>query len=120
MSDHWVTKEEDEQITREFRYLKSIDPRTGNWRDLEWMYFSPDVLQKYKTDRRCEIGKNYISFLAPRRDEDLTVNFELIKGRLMIQSKYFCFVPPKERKHWEEHRMPPIVETTEDYDYKLK
>ena len=59
MSDNWITNEDDEQITREFRYLKSID----------------------------HIGKKYISFLAPKRDEDLTVNFELINGKLMVQSK---------------------------------
>lgn len=59
-------------------------------------------------------GGNYISFLARRRDEDLAVNFELINGRLMVQSKYFCFVPPRERKHWENHRLPQDIETTED------
>jgi hypothetical protein len=99
MSDPWVTKEEEEQITREFRYLKSI---------------SPKVLDKYMNNTRCEIGRNYISFLAPRRDEDLAVNFELINGRLMVQSKYFCFVPPRERKHWEIHRLPKDIETTDD------
>ena len=26
MSDYWVTKEEEEQIMKEFRYLNSIDP----------------------------------------------------------------------------------------------
>jgi hypothetical protein len=87
MSDYWVTKEEEEQIMKEFRYLNSIDPSTNNWRDLQWMEFSPNVLDKYMNNTRCEIGRNYISFLAPRRDEDLMVNFELIHGKLMVQSK---------------------------------
>jgi hypothetical protein len=114
LTDYWVTKEEEEQIMKEFRYLNSIDPSTNNWRDLQWMEFSPNVLDKYKNNTRCEIGRNYISFLAPRRDEDLAVNFELINGRLMVQSKYFCFVPPRERKDWENHRLPQDIETTDD------
>ena len=43
MSNYWVTNEEEEQITKEFRYLNSIDPSTKNWRDLQWMVFSPNV-----------------------------------------------------------------------------
>jgi hypothetical protein len=114
MSNYWVTNEDEEQITKEFRYLNSIDPSTKNWRDLQWMDFSPKVLDKYINNTRCEIGRNYISFVAPRRDEDLTVNFELINSRLMVQSKYFCFVPLRERKHWENHRLPQDIETTDD------
>jgi hypothetical protein len=113
MSDSWVTLEEEEQIMKEFRYLNSIDPNTNSWRDLQWMEFSPIVLDKYMNNTQCEIGRNYISFLAPRRDEDLDVNFELINGKLMVQSKYFCFVPPRERKHWEEHRLPQDIETSD-------
>ncbi|HJR83794.1 MAG TPA: hypothetical protein VJ772_00340 [Nitrososphaeraceae archaeon] len=106
MSDQWVTDKEEEQISKEFRYLNSVDMSTKKWRDQVWMEFSPNVLDKYKNDSRCEIGNNYIRFLAPRRDEDLTVNFELIDDRLLVQSKFFCFVPPRERKHWESHQLP--------------
>jgi hypothetical protein len=118
MSDPWVTKDEEEQISREYCYLNSVDPKTGHWRDLALMYFSPGVLEKYRTNSRCKIGKNYITFLAPRRDEDLTVNFEVINGKLMVQSKYFCFVPPRERKYWEKYRFPE--EDNLFKDYKLK
>jgi hypothetical protein len=118
MSDPWVTREEEEQISKEFRYLNSIDPSTGNWRDLQWMYFSPDVLEKYRANSRCDVGKNHISFLAPRRDEDLTINFELINGKLMVQAKYFCFVPQSERKYWEKYQLPEDEELSEDYRLK--
>lgn len=46
MSNNWVTNEEEEQIIKEFRYLNSIDPSTKNWRDLQRMDFSPNVLDK--------------------------------------------------------------------------
>jgi hypothetical protein len=115
VSDHWVTKEEEERISKEFRYLNSVDPKTGLWRDLALMYFSPDVLEKYRPNSRCDVGKNYISFLAPRRDEDLTVNFEVINGKLMVQSKYFCFVPPSERKCWEKYQLPDEGKLSGDY-----
>jgi hypothetical protein len=115
VSDPWVTREEEEQISMEFRYLNSIDPSTGNWRDLQRMYFSHDVLDKYRANSRCEVSKNYISFLAPRRDEDLTINFEIINGKLMVQSKYFCFVPPRERKYWEKYQLPEEERLSEDY-----
>jgi hypothetical protein len=114
----WITSKEDEQIMKEFRYLNSIDRETGNWRDLEPMFFSPSVLEKYGDNIRCKVGKNYISFLAPRGDEDLTVNFEIIDGRLIVQSKYFCFVPPRERKHWEEYRLSLDEESSDDYKLK--
>jgi hypothetical protein len=120
MSDNWVTKEEDEQISQEFHYLNSVDPKTGNWRDLEWMYFDSKVLDKYRDNVSCKIGIDYIIFLGPSGNVDLTVKFLRREGKLMARAKDFCFVPPRERKHWEEHRVPPIVETSEDYDCKLK
>lgn len=106
MSYHWVTNEEEEQISEEFRYLNSVDMSIKKWRDQIWIEFNPNVLDRYKNNSRCEIGNNYISFLASRKDEDLTVNFELIDGRLLVQLKFFCFVPPRERKHWESHQLP--------------
>jgi hypothetical protein len=93
MPDQWVTDKEEEHISKEFRYLNSVDMSTKKWRDQIWMELRPNVLDKYKNNSRCEIGNNYIIFLVPRKDEDLTVNFELIKGRLLVQSKFFCFVP---------------------------
>jgi len=106
MSDEWVTAEEEEQISKEFRYLNSIDMSTKDWRDRIWMEFSPKVLDKYKNNPRCEIGNNYIRFLAPKKDGDLAVNFELIDGRLFVQSRFFCFLPPRERKYWESLQLP--------------
>ena len=82
MSYHWVTNEEEEQISEEFRYLNSVDMSIKKWRDQIWIEFNPNVLDRYKNNSRCEIGNNYISFLAPRKDEDLTVNFELIDGNI--------------------------------------
>lgn len=114
MSDPWVNRAEEEQISQEFRYLNSLNPKTGSWRDLQ-LIFSPEVLEKYRANNRCDVGKNYITFLAPRRDEDLTINFELINGRLMVRSKYFCFVPPRERKYWENYQLPEEERLSEDY-----
>ncbi|CAN5520452.1 hypothetical protein BH18THE1_BH18THE1_10550 [soil metagenome] len=112
MSEEWLSREKEEQTTAEFRYLSSIDPQTGNWRGLGRMYFNPKVLDKFRNNIRCKVESNYIIFLAPRRDDDLTINFELIDDRLMVQSKCYCFVRPKERKHWQEYQLPVDEKTS--------
>jgi hypothetical protein len=118
LQENWITNEEEEQITKEYRYLNSIEPITKSWRDLAWMYFKPIVLDKYKNNSSCEIGEKYITFLQPGGNDDLTVHFELINGKLMVQSKYYCFVPPKERKHWEKYQLQEDIETTDDNYFK--
>jgi hypothetical protein len=95
-----------EQILKEYHYLNGVDPTSGNWRDLAWMFFDPKVLEKYGENINCKIGADYIILLGPSGNVDLTVEFLSHKGKLMVRSKYFCFVPPKERRHWEEHQMP--------------
>jgi len=106
VSDEWVTDEEKEQASKEFRYLNSIDMSTREWRRRIWRGLNPKILNKYKSNYRCEIGNHYMRFVAPKKNKDLTLNFEQIDGRLFVQSKLFCFVPPREREHWESHQLP--------------
>src|SRR5919197_2090297 len=62
----WWTKRKKEQALQELHYLKQFDSETNQWRDLTWMDFRPQVLDKYKNNELCEIGKGnvYISFLS--------------------------------------------------------
>jgi hypothetical protein len=42
----WWTEEEEEQASQELHYLKQFDQQINEFRDIKWMYFRQDVLDK--------------------------------------------------------------------------
>jgi hypothetical protein len=63
----WWTEEEKEQAAKELHFLKQptiVDQKQNNvYRDINWMYFRQEVLDKYRNNEFCDIGSEYISFL---------------------------------------------------------
>ena len=61
----WWTEEEKERLAKELHYLKfnQYDQETGEYRDIRWMYFRREVLEKYRNNEMCEIGNEHISLL---------------------------------------------------------
>jgi hypothetical protein len=60
----WTIKEKDQASKELLHFLKQPDPETREYRDIRWMYFRRKVLDKYRNNKFCEIGSNYISFLS--------------------------------------------------------
>ncbi|MFL6380666.1 MAG: hypothetical protein ACJ72S_05175, partial [Nitrososphaeraceae archaeon] len=58
----WLTTTDIEQVSEELHYLKQFDQATNEYRDIIWMYFRREVLNKYRNNDLCEIGDEYISF----------------------------------------------------------
>jgi hypothetical protein len=108
----WWIKREEEQASQELRYFKQPDPKTNEYRDIRWMYFRREVLDKYRNNKLCEIGDNYVRFLSSEKKEPaLTVNFNNrnfvnIDGIvLMVQAQDYIYVPPRERPHWNHYEI---------------
>jgi hypothetical protein len=109
----WLTTTDIEQVSEELHYLKQFDQATNEYRDIIWMYFRREVLNKYRNNDLCEIGDEYISFLHhDKKAVASTVNFvnrnfAKINGIvLMLQAQEYINVPPTERSHWEEYEIP--------------
>jgi hypothetical protein len=72
----WLTTTDIEQVSEELHYLKQFDQATNEYRDIIWMYFRREVLNKYRNNDLCEIGDEYISFLHhDKKAVASTVNF---------------------------------------------
>jgi hypothetical protein len=103
----WWTEREEEQALQELHYLKQFDQQTKEYRDIRWMYFRREVLDKYRDNELCEIGSEHISFLPhdKKKTSASTVNFvnrnfANIDGIvLMLQAQQYINVPPTERPH---------------------
>jgi hypothetical protein len=109
----WLTTTDIEQVSEELHYLKQFDQATNEYRDIIWMYFRREVLNKYRNNDLCEIGDEYISFLHhDKKAVASTVNFvnrnfAKINGIvLMLQAQEYINVPPTERSHWEQYEIP--------------
>ena len=109
----WLTTTDIEQVSEELHYPKQFDQATNEYRDIIWMYFRREVLNKYRNNDLCEIGDEYISFLHhDKKAVASTVNFvnrnyANINGIvLMLQAQEYINVPPTERSHWEEYEIP--------------
>lgn len=100
----WLSEEDSEQIEKERIWLKTPDTKnkTNPYRDLEWLDFSPDVLEKYRTNPLCSISSDNISFIGTNGKHVSDVAFIMNKGKLMVRAGDFAFVPPKQRDHWNE------------------
>jgi hypothetical protein len=109
----WWTEKEKEQALQELHFLKQYDQETNEWRDIRWMYFRRQVLDKYRNNEFCGIGNEHISFLSyDKKTPDSTVNFvnrnfANIQGIvLMLQAQGYIFVPPRQRPHWQRYKIP--------------
>jgi hypothetical protein len=109
----WLTTTDIEQVSEELHYLKQFDQATNEYRDIIWMYFRREVLNKYRNNDLCEIGDEYISFLHhDKKAVASTVNFvnrnfANINGIvLMLRAQEYINVPPTERSHWEQYEIP--------------
>jgi hypothetical protein len=98
----WWTKRQKEEAAKVLHYLKQFDQETKQWRDLTWMDFRPQVLDKYKNNELCEIGNGYISFLSHDKKKSTSYARFIIKNHevLMMYAKDFNNVPLIERNHW--------------------
>jgi hypothetical protein len=108
----WLTTTDIERVSEELHYLKQFDQATNEYRDIRWMYFRREVLNKYRNNDLCEIGGEYIRFL--RHDKKTVAstvnfinrNFANINGIvLMLQAQEYINVPPTERSHWEQYKI---------------
>jgi hypothetical protein len=114
----WYTDEEYKQVSEQLRYLKQIDSQTNRWRDLTWMDFRPEVLDKYRNSRLCKVADDCIAFLRQLRHHDKDdfefvsyVSFLIKENVLMMYAKEFNNIPPIERNHWYEYQIKqPIVD----------
>jgi hypothetical protein len=140
----WWTEEEEERTAQQLYRLKtnSYDSETNQYRDIRWMYFRPQVLEKYRNNELCDIGNEHISFLRyvyNKKQTASTVNFfirdfgsnkptnqvlmpvkmkpgmpkpkpELLlwhrRPILMMQAQEYVYVPPRQRRHWQEYELP--------------
>ena len=108
----WLTTTDIDQVSEELHYLKQFDQATNEYRDIKWMYFKREVLNKYRNNDLCEIGSEYIKFL--RHDKKTVAssvkfvnrNFANIKDVLMLQAQEYINVPPSERLHWNQYEIP--------------
>ena len=103
----WWTKRQKEQALEELHYLNQFDQETNQWRDLTWMDFRPQVLDKYRNNELCEIGRDCISFLRyDKKTSTSDVSF-IIKNNdvLMMYAREFNKVPPIERNHWISYQI---------------
>jgi hypothetical protein len=109
----WLTTTDIERVSEELHYLKQFDQATNEYRDIRWMYFRREVLNKYVNNELREIGGEYIRFLHhDKKTVASTVNFvdrtfANIEGSvLMLQAQEYINVPPTERSHWEQYEIP--------------
>ena len=109
----WLTTTDIERLSEELHYLKQFDQATNEYRDIRWMYFRREVLNKYRNNSLCEIGGEYIRFLRHDKKRVASTvnfvnrNFANINGIvLMLQAQEYINVPPNERPHWEHYEIP--------------
>lgn len=103
----WWTKRQKEHALEELHYLNQFDQETNQWRDLTWMDFRSQVLDKYKNNELCRIGSDHISFLRyDKKTSTSDVTF-IIKNNdvLMMYAREFNKVPPIERNHWINYQI---------------
>jgi hypothetical protein len=105
----WWTKRQKEQALQDLHDLKQVDQETGQWKDLTWLDFRPQVLDKYRNNELCEIGNDHISFLRhDKKTSASDANF-IIKNNdndvLMMYAKDFNNVPPMERNYWNHYQI---------------
>jgi hypothetical protein len=96
-------------MSKELHYLKQSDDDDENkgYRDLRWLEFRLEVLDKYRNNELCKIGNDYISFLRyDKKTSASDVSFIIKDDILMAYAKEFNNVPPIERNHWNHYQIP--------------
>jgi hypothetical protein len=91
-------------------------PRSVDASDIDWMYFRPEVLDKYRNHKYCDIGYDhdnqceYIRFLPLLRDRPAqsAVRFHTITNSNILKVKAIetINIPPRQRYHWDQHQIP--------------
>ena len=109
----WWTEKEEEESSQELHFLKQFDQQADELRDIKWMYFRREVLDKYRNNGFCDIGSEHISFL--RQEDKKTAastvnfigrNFANVDGIvLMVQAQDYINVPPSQRPHWQRYEI---------------
>jgi hypothetical protein len=107
---------ESERITKEREWLSDTpgEFKAHPFRDMVFIYFRPSVFDKYKNNKFCSISRFNISFLGLNGNPILVVEFVRKDGKLMVRSRDYAYVPPRERPHWEQQRLE------DDNDPKMK
>ena len=103
----WLTNEESEMIAKDREWLSDTpgESKARPFRDMVFLYFRPSVLDKYKNNKFCSISTFNISFLGLNGNPILIVEFVRKDGKLMVRAKDYAYVPPRERPHWEQHKL---------------
>jgi len=108
----WWTEEEKEQASQELHYLKQFDQQINKFRDIKWVYFRQEVLDKYRNSEFCEVGREHISFLEDDKKTPASTvnfisrNFANIDGIvMMVQAQDYIMVPPRQRPHWQKYEI---------------
>ena len=112
----WWTETELQRLVKELHYLKSnlYDQTANEYRDIRWMYFRREVLDKYRNNEYCDIGSEHIGFLLDGKKTAVSTanfinrNFPNTKTKgtvLMLQAQDYIFIPPTERPHWENYEI---------------
>jgi hypothetical protein len=112
----WWTEEELKRAAKELHFLKQLtatdEKQMSVYRDIYWMYFKRQVLDKYRNSEYCDIGDEYIHFLSydKSKPEDsiahfINRDFDNIKDVLMVQAQEFINVPPRQRSHWQHYEI---------------
>src|SRR5436190_9446972 len=92
----WLTTTDIERVSEELHFLKQFDQQINEFRDIKWMYFRREVLDKYRNNDSCEIDSEHITFL--RHDKKTVAstvnlvnrNFANINGIvLMVQAQEY-------------------------------
>jgi hypothetical protein len=101
------------QASKELHFLKQPDQQTREYRDIRWMYFRQEVLDKYRNNEFCDIGSEHISFLlCDKKTPESTVNFinrnfANVDGIvLIVQAQEYINVTPRQRLHWKHYEIP--------------
>src|ERR1051325_4249174 len=115
----WWTTEEKQKANNAYRSLafaaREINARQPNlYQFASLRCYRQGVLAKYVGNENCDIGNcdKHISFLDNNKNTESTVNFYNITnhGILMVQAHELVKLPPKERGHWEEYKLPLKLE----------
>jgi hypothetical protein len=73
-----------------------------------------NVLDKYRNNKFFDIGNKHISFLSFDKNTESTVNFNNIHDTVLIlQSHDYINIPPRERAHWEQYKIPVNIKSVE-------
>jgi hypothetical protein len=82
----WWTEREQEQASQELHFLKQYDQEANEYRDIRWMYFRREVLDKYRNNDLCDIGSEHIIFL--QQDKKTPDYNEMLSVAYGLMSKY--------------------------------